>query len=118
MVKKELVSENKFNGFTKKEFVFRPDKKNQVFSYDMVKRIYNEFIKSLPKNSRNVVRGLNILGDTTLKGYNQDFKTVEEYDDYIKGKVTDETKFQFFYNITITVLEDTTTENMFTKRKK
>jgi hypothetical protein len=74
--------------------------------------------KDLPEGSKVVVRSLNILRDTTLKGYNNDFMDEDTYYEYAKGKVKDDTKFKYFRNFTITVKEPNRQGNMFTGRKK
>jgi hypothetical protein len=104
-IKKELVSTITTIGFTKKTFVFRPEKENQVFDFKSAHKVYNKFLESVPENSKVVVRGLNILRDTTLKGFDDEFIDEDTYDDYTKGKVANVDKFKYFYNLTITVLE-------------
>ena len=113
-IKKELVSTVTTIGFTKKTFVFRPEKENQVFDFKSAHKVYNKFLESVPENSKVVVRGLNILRDTTLKGFDDEFIDEDTYDDYTKGKVANVDKFKYFYNLTITVLEP----NILTGNKK
>jgi hypothetical protein len=98
---KELVTPN----FIKKTVTIRPDKENQLFTYKQVKSYGEQVLKTLPKDSKMIVKGENILRDTTLKGYNDDFLSQEEYDEYAQGYVKDSTKFDKFYNFTITILE-------------
>ena len=113
-IKKELVSTVTTIGFTKKTYVFRPEKENQVFDFKSAQKVYNKFLESVPDNSKVVVRGLNILRDTTLKGFDDEFIDEDTYDDYTKGKVANVDKFKYFYNLTITVLEP----NILTGNKK
>ena len=113
-IKKELVSTVTTIGFTKKTYVFRPEKENQVFDFKSAHKVYNKFLESVPENSKVVVRGLNILRDTTLKGFDDEFIDEDTYDDYTKGKVANVDKFKYFYNLTITVLEP----NILTGNKK
>ena len=113
-IKKELVSTVTTIGFTKKTYVFRPEKENQVFDFKSAQKVYNKFLESVPDNSKVVVRGLNILRDTTLKGFDDEFIDEDAYDDYTKGKVANVDKFKYFYNLTITVLEP----NILTGNKK
>ena len=113
-IKKELVSTVTTIGFTKKTYVFRPEKENQVFDFKSAQKVYNKFLESVPENSKVVVRGLNILRDTTLKGFDDEFIDEDTYDDYTKGKVANVDKFKYFYNLTITVLEP----NILTGNKK
>ena len=113
-IKKELVSTVTTIGFTKKTYVFRPEKENQVFDFKSAQKVYNKFLESVPENSKVVVRGLNILRDTTLKGFDDEFIDEDAYDDYTKGKVANVDKFKYFYNLTITVLEP----NILTGNKK
>ena len=65
--------------------------------------IVQKIKKKLPKDAKYVVRGLNILRDTTLKSYNDPFMTEDEYDEYTAGKVKDNTKFKYFYGFTISI---------------
>ncbi len=104
-IKKELVNTVTTIGFTKKTYIFRPEKENQVFDFKSAQKVYNKFIETVPDNSKVVVRGLNILRDTTLKGFDDEFIDEDIYDDYTKGKVANADKFKYFYNLTITVLE-------------
>ncbi len=46
-------------------------------------------MKDLPKGTNYTVSGLNILRNSTLKSYNENFMTEEDYDEYTQGKVTD-----------------------------
>ena len=104
-IKRELVNTVTTIGFTKKTYIFRPEKENQVFDFKSAQKVYNKFIETVPDNSKVVVRGLNILRDTTLKGIDDEFIDEGIYDDYTKGKVANADKFKYFYNLTITVLE-------------
>jgi len=104
-IKRELVNTVTTIGFTKKTYIFRPEKENQVFDFKSAQKVYNKFIETVPDNSKVVVRGLNILRDTTLKGFDDEFIDEDIYDDYTKGKVANADKFKYFYNLTITVLE-------------
>lgn len=112
MVRKDPVIEKVFKNYTKKIITIRPDKDDQVFTFKQIKKYIEEKTKDLPKDSKFFVRGLNILRDTTLKGYEDDFMTQDDYDEYSKGKVKDATKFDKFYNFTITI-QQPNNQNMF-----
>lgn len=103
MVRKDPIIEKKFKNYIKRTLTIRPDEEDQVFTFKQIKKYVEEKMKDLPPNGRYFVRGLNILRDTTLKGYEDDFQTQDEYDEYAKGKVKDATKFDKFYNFTITI---------------
>lgn len=90
------------NGFTTKSITVKPNKEDGVFSYNDIK-LYVE--KHMPKNKKVIVRATNILRDTTLKGFNDDFMTEDEYDDYARGRVKNYEKFKYFYSFTVTVVE-------------
>jgi hypothetical protein len=106
MVRKDPVKIFEAIGYTKKTITIRPDKDNQVFTFEQVKKYYEDAKKTFPANSVVTVRALNILRDTTLKGPNTEFMSEEEYDDYIEGKVEDSSKFEYFFNFTITIRID------------
>jgi hypothetical protein len=104
-MKKDPVKELATPNFIKKTITIRPDKENQLFTYKQIKKYGEQVLKTLHKDSKMIVKGENILRDTTLKGYNDDFLSQEEYDEYAQGHVKDSTKFDKFYNFTITILE-------------
>lgn len=89
-------------GFTTKSITVKPKKADGLFSFNDIKR-YIE--KHMPKDKKVIVRATNILRDTTLKGYNDEFMTEDEFDDYIRGKVKDHDKFKYFYDFTVTIVE-------------
>ena len=101
MVKKDPVIEKVSLGFTKKTLTIRPDKKNQVFTYKQEKNYSEQVLKSLPRDAKVVITGQNILRDTTLKGYNDNIMSEEEYEIYTRGKVADDSKFDKFLYITL-----------------
>ena len=58
----------------------------------------------MPFGSSIVVRGLNILKDTTLySSYKNEWKSEQEWDYYLQGKAEEADKFKFFHNFTIDV---------------
>jgi hypothetical protein len=121
MVKTELVSQKIIGGGSRQTtYIFRPEQKTELFTYDDVKKIFEGFKNKVPNmgNPKFCVRALNILRDTTLKGFAEDFKTLDQYDDYVHGKVADMSKFLVFYNVTITVSQDVTPNETSLFRKK
>jgi len=49
------------------------------------------------------VTGLNIIRNSSLKGYEDDFMDDDAWDDYYNSKVRDSTKYDKFYSFTITI---------------
>jgi hypothetical protein len=111
-MKKDKVVIKETNGFVQKSVTARPDKKDQLFTFKQIKDYTNVQLKKLPKGSKVIVRATNILRDTTLKGYDNDFMDENEYDEYSKGKVADTDKFKHFFNFTVTLIEP---KSMFAK---
>lgn len=97
-----------------REMTVKPDSKNGVFDVADITKYVNNNLKNVAPHKRVVVRALNILGDRTLDTFNTTLKqgkdakmmSVEEYDDYLKGKLKDPTKFKHFFSFTITIYED------------
>ena len=58
------------------------------------------------KNWRVMVRGLAIDKWTTLKTFKDDMVTFDEYSDYMVNKVVNVEKFDEFFQIQISTLED------------
>lgn len=115
MVRKSEVKIFTTPNYVKKTVTVRPDKENQVFTFKQIKKYCDEKLGSLPKGTKYVVRAENILRDTTLKGLDDDFMDEEDYDEYAKGKVKDDTKFKYFKNFTITMREPSNEKSMFVK---
>jgi hypothetical protein len=106
-MRKSKVIIKKTKNYTCKTITIRPDKDDQVFTFRQVSDYCAMMTKKLEKNGgQYTVTALNILRNTTLKGYNDRFDTQEEYDEYCKKKVKDASKFDIFYSFTITVRED------------
>ena len=55
------------------------------------------------KDDTMVVTGLNILRNSNLKGYEDDFIDDDAWDEYCKSKVRGGAKFDKFYEFTITI---------------
>ena len=96
---KTLVTPN----YTKKTITIRPNKQNQLFSRKQIKEYCQKQMQKLGINDRMVVTGLNILRNSSLKGYEDDFMDDDAWDDYCKSKVRDGTKYDKFYEFTITI---------------
>ena len=118
MVKKSEVKVKQFRNFISKQVTIYPDRDDQLFDYKQVKAYVTKQTKDLPEDAHVIVRGLNILRDSTLKSYGGDMMDEEVFYEYTKGKVKDDTKFKYFRNFTITVKEPNRQGNMFTGRKK
>ena len=98
---KTLVTPN----YTKKTITIRPDKDNQIFTRKQIKEYCNKQMQKLGIDDRMTVTGLNILRNSSLKGYEDDFMDDDAWDDYCKSKVRDGTKFNLFHEFTITIRE-------------
>lgn len=111
-MKKDAVIIKQSNGFIQKSVTIRPDEENQIFTYKQIKAYTEKQIKKLPKGTKMIVRATNILRDTTLKGYDDDFMDENDYDEYVTGKVKNTAKFKHFFNFTVTIIEP---KSMFVK---
>ena len=96
---KTLVTPN----YTKKTITIRPNIENQLFTRKQIKEYCKKTNAQLGKDDRMVVTGLNILRNSNLKEYEDDFMDDEAWDRYCKSKVRDGTKFDKFYEFTITI---------------
>jgi hypothetical protein len=107
MVRSSEVKTKTTKSYTCKTITIRPDKDGQVFTFKQVSDYCARKEKDLEKNGGQfTVQAMNILRNTTLKGYNERFDTQEEYDEYCKNKVNDASKFDIFYSFTITLREN------------
>jgi len=96
---KTLVTPN----YTKKTITIRPDKNNQLFTRKQIKDYCQKQMLKLGNDDRMVVTGLNILRNSNLKEYEDDFMDDEAWDRYCKSKARDSTKYDKFYEFTITI---------------
>ena len=78
--------------------------KGKVMSYSAVKAYIEKKQEENP-NVRMIVRGMNILRATTLKGLNDPMMTEQEYNEYTDGKVEDNQKFKYFTNLQIVLVK-------------
>jgi hypothetical protein len=117
MVRKSAVTQKKFLNFTSKEQTIYTDKDNQYFKYKTIRDFVKKQEASLPQGSKMIVRGMNILRETTLKGYNGEMMTDEQHEEYVKNKVKNTAGFEVYTNFTITVLEPSTEPSMFNQHK-
>lgn len=114
MVKRVIRNYTLKSGRTVKEMVVKPEHENGVFTYKDIMNYVNSQIKNVAPHKRVVVRALNILGDRTLDTFNTTLKNRGDvammddgqYDEYVKGKVKDPTKFTQFFNFSISISED------------
>ena len=96
---KTLVTPN----YTKKTITIRPNKQNQLFSRKQIKEYCQKQMLKLGIDDRMTVTGLNILRNSSLKGYEDDFMDDDAWDDYCNSKVRDSSKYDKFYSFTITI---------------
>ena len=96
---KTLVTPN----YTKKTITIRPNKDNQIFTRKQIKEYCEKQMQKLGKDDRMVVTGLNILRNSSLKGYEDDFTDDDVWDEYCKGKPHGGAKLDKFYEFTITI---------------
>ena len=98
---KVLITPN----YKKTTITIRPDKDNQLFSRKQIKEYCQKQIAKLGTDVKMVVTGLNILRNSTLKEYEDDFMDDEAWDRYCQSKAKNYTKFDKFHEFTITIRE-------------
>ena len=96
---KTLVTPN----YTKTTITIRPNRDDQLFTRKQIKEYCKKTNAQLGKDDRMVVTGLNILRNSNLKEYEDDFMDDEAWDRYCKSKVRDGAKYDKFYEFTITI---------------
>ena len=96
---KTLVTQN----YVKKSLTIRPTNDNQLFSRKQIKEYCQKQMLKLGINDRMTVTGLNILRNSSLKSYEDDFMDDEEWNEYCNSKVRDSSKYDKFYSFTITI---------------
>jgi hypothetical protein len=67
-----------------------------------IQHIANEYV---PNGCKSIIRALNIKSWSTLKGLSEDNLNIQSYADYYQGKVSDPTKFEKFFQLSITVVQ-------------
>ena len=93
--------------------------KGKLMTYQQIRKYCTEIQNKLPEGSRMTVTGLNIERFTNLySSYNGNWKTNEEYDDYLGTILEDPEKFNAFFNFTVTIRTDTTKEYNVVKQKQ
>ena len=80
--------------------IHRRDKR--PIEIEEIENIANEYV---PNGSKSTIRGLNIKNWCTLKGLSEDNINIQSYENYFKGKVSDPTKFEKFFQLSITVVQ-------------
>ena len=80
--------------------IHRRDKR--PIEIEEIEHIANEYV---PNGSKSTIRALNIKNWCTLKGLSEDNINIQSYENYFKGKVTDPTKFEKFFQLSITVVQ-------------
>ena len=93
----------KHQNFIKKQVTLAPPE-GKLLTYKQIREFCKEQEKKLPKGSKIVIRGENILRTTTLYStYNKKWDTDEEWDEYLNGAVEEPNKFKAFFNFTVTL---------------
>ena len=81
---------------TKTTITIRPNKDNQLFTRTQIKEYCQKQMLKLGINDKMLVTGLNILRNSTLKEYEDDFMNDESWENYLFAKaVKDRTKVFF-----------------------
>ena len=88
------------NAYLRTINIHRRDK--QPIEIEEIENIANEYV---PNGSKSIIRALNIKSWSTLKGLSEDNINIQSYENYFKGKVTDPTKFEKFFQLSITVVQ-------------
>ncbi len=88
---------------TTKQITLAPPQ-GTLLTYSQIRDFCKETEKKLPKGSKIVVRGENIMRFTTLYStFGKKWDTDEGYDEYLNGAVEDSDKYKVFYNFTISI---------------
>jgi hypothetical protein len=106
MVRRDPIKIFETPNYIKKTITIRPDKDNQIFTFKQVKDYVSKKMQDLPDGSLYNVTALNILRNSTLKMYAEDFMSEDKYEEYTRGKVEDNEKFDKFYEFTVTIREE------------
>lgn len=93
--------EKDINGITRKRLVIRKKNKTQMTFKDIkrVAKLIDEKAQAkYKKDPQMVIRGMSTLGIRTLKAKKDDVDGMaEEYDEYLNGRVQEDTKFNEFF---------------------
>lgn len=77
-------------------------KDNKPLEIKEIKKIFDKYI---PANTKCVMRGLNSMQWFTIKSLSENDLNVKDYQDYYQGKVIDPTKFDKFFQLSISVIQ-------------
>ena len=80
--------------------IHRRDKK--PIEIEEIQNISNNYV---PDGCKSIVRALNIKSWSTLKSLSEDNINIQSYADYYQGKVSDPTKFEKFFQLSLTVVQ-------------
>ena len=80
--------------------IHRRDKK--PIESEEIQNISNNYV---PDGCKSIVRALNIKSWSTLKSLSEDNINIQSYADYYQGKVSDPTKFEKFFQLSLTVVQ-------------
>jgi hypothetical protein len=70
-----------------------------------IAEITNICEKFIPNDAKYMVRALNAKSWVTLKGFSEPDINLMEYQDYYKNKVADPSKFDKFFQLSVTVIQ-------------
>jgi hypothetical protein len=70
-----------------------------------IKEIKKIFDKYIPKDSKSIIRGLNSMQWFTIKKLSDNDLNAKDYEDYFINKVQDPTKFDKFFQLSISVIQ-------------
>jgi hypothetical protein len=85
----------------------RSDKTPKISVKD-IRKIVSDLETKANKQNNNIkiaIRGLNPEKYHTLKGFSTDLRIVD-FEDYLRGKVKDTSKFEFFSQVEVTILKE------------
>ena len=94
----EIKETNK--SFTRTLNLHRKDKK--PLEIKEIKKIFDKYI---PKDSKSIIRGLNSMQWFTIKKLSDNDLNAKDYEDYFINKVQDPTKFDKFFQLSISVIQ-------------
>jgi len=86
--------------FTRTLNLHRKDKK--PLEINEIKKIYDRYI---PKDTKSIIRGLNSMQWFTIKNLSENDLNVKDYQDYFNNKVQDPTKYDKFFQLSISVIQ-------------
>jgi hypothetical protein len=103
----DIIQKEEFPKFTQK--TLQISKRNQAkitleevmelaVGLEKIGEKQGEYVKML-------IRGLGPIRMHTLKGFDEDLKTLDDYEEYFNNNVKDTVKFESFYQLQITIFQ-------------